>query len=303
MTIPVAERFVPLSPRIAARVEVPREEVLSPGFSDECLEALDRFGVLVFPRIDFDDAEQVTFSRNLGEIMSFAGTLPDGSPDPIFKISLDPGESPYGADVLDSTIGWHMDGLIEEELPPPRASILSAKRVAGEGGQTEFCNTYAAYRDLSAIDRQRLEPLRIQHSFDAMFQATHPDASPEELAAWRKKEASRERSGRRGAKQQPLVWEHRSGRKSLIVGMMSERVVGMPAAESRALIERLNAHTTRPENVYRHEWRVGDTVMWDNCGVMHRAIPYAADSGRLMHRTTLCGVEGIAGAQAQGSQS
>ncbi len=60
---------------------------------------------------------------------------------------------------------------------------------------------------------------------------------------------------------------------------------------------------TRPENVYRHEWSVGDLLLWDNCGVMHRALPYAADSGRLMHRTVLHGVERISGVDAGASSS
>jgi alpha-ketoglutarate-dependent taurine dioxygenase len=76
--------------------------------------------------------------------------------------------------------------------------------------------------------------------------------------------------------------------------MTVDHVVGMPAAESKTLVERLTAHTTRPENVYRHEWRVGDLLIWDNCGVMHRALPYDPQSGRMMHRTVLDGVEAIA---------
>jgi alpha-ketoglutarate-dependent taurine dioxygenase len=110
-------------------------------------------------------------------------------------------------------------------------------------------------------------------------------------------EAQRERSGRRGTKEHPLVWHHRSGRKSLVLGMSADHVVGMPEAESRALIEKLTAHATRPEIVYRHEWTVGDLLMWDNCGVMHRVIPYDPNSGRMMHRTTLYGVERIEGVE------
>jgi alpha-ketoglutarate-dependent taurine dioxygenase len=80
-----------------------------------------------------------------------------------------------------------------------------------------------------------------------------------------------------------------------VLGMSVDHVVGMPEAESRALIEKLTAHATRRENVYRHEWQAGDILIWDNCGVMHRATPYEADSGRLMHRTVLHGVEAIVG--------
>jgi alpha-ketoglutarate-dependent taurine dioxygenase len=79
--------------------------------------------------------------------------------------------------------------------------------------------------------------------------------------------------------------------------MSSDHVVSMPEAESRALIEKLTAHATRREIVYRHEWTIGDLLMWDNCGVMHRVIPYDADSGRMMHRTTLYGIEKIKGVE------
>jgi alpha-ketoglutarate-dependent taurine dioxygenase len=81
------------------------------------------------------------------------------------------------------------------------------------------------------------------------------------------------------------------------------RVTGLPEDESDALIERLNAHATRPELVYRHDWKVGDLVIWDNCGVMHRVVPYAVDSGRLMHRTTLSGFERIRGVEGRAERS
>jgi alpha-ketoglutarate-dependent taurine dioxygenase len=114
-------------------------------------------------------------------------------------------------------------------------------------------------------------------------------------------EKQRERSGRRGTKEHPLVWHHESGRKSLVLGMSSDHVVDVPEAESRALLEKLTAHATRPEIVYRHEWTVGDLLMWDNCGVMHRVIPYDPNSGRMMHRTTLYGVERIKGVEKAGA--
>jgi alpha-ketoglutarate-dependent taurine dioxygenase len=288
-------RFAALTPRIGARVEVARAEILSPSFARECHEALERYGVLLLPEVGFTDEEQVTFSQNLGDIMFFGGKRPDGSQDPIYKISLDPKVNPIGADYLENTTGWHIDGTIERDALPPRASILAALRVSATGGQTEFCNTYAAYEDLSQADQEQLESVRVVHSFEASFYARNPNPSSEQLEAWRKMEARRERIGHLGAKEQPLVWQHRSGRKSLVLGVTADHVVGRSARESRALLARLNEHATRPENVYRHEWKVGDVLMWDNCGVMHRAVPYGKDSGRLMHRTTLCGVEGIEG--------
>jgi alpha-ketoglutarate-dependent taurine dioxygenase len=286
----MADRFIPLTPRIGAKVAVPREELLDPAFADDCLAALERYGVLVFPGIGFDDDELVAFSENLGEVMPFGG-------DQVYKITLDPRENPVGADYLKNTTGWHIDGLFED-APPPRASILAARRLSASGGQTEFCNTYAAYDDLPEPERKRCESLRIEHTLEASNRAMSPDGSPEEQEAWRKAQAHRERTGRRGEKEHPLVWRHRSGRRSLVLGMTVDHVVDLPEAQSRELIARLDAHTTRRENVYRHEWQAGDVIMWDNCGVMHRVIPYGRDSGRLMHRTTLCGDEPIEGIEA-----
>jgi alpha-ketoglutarate-dependent taurine dioxygenase len=291
----MSNRFVPLTPRIGAKAVLQRDDVLDPAFRDECLAALERFGVLLFPQIGLSDEEQVAFSQHLGEVMPQGRMRPDGTQEVVFKITLDPRENP-SAEYLKATIDWHIDGLFEDG-PPPKATMLSARRLSATGGQTEFCNTYAAYDDLLEAERKDCESLRIVHSLAASNRATNPNPTPEEQARWREAEARRERSGRIGTKTHPLVWHHRSGRKSLVLGMSVDHVVDMPEAESRALIEKLTAHATRRENVYRHEWQIGDVLIWDNCGVMHRAIPYDPDSGRLMHRTVLHGVEAIVGVE------
>jgi alpha-ketoglutarate-dependent taurine dioxygenase len=288
----MTDRFVPLTPRIGAKVTLGREDVLNPVNADELNEALERYGVLVFPKIGFSDEEQVAFSNNLGEIVPIGTLRSDGTRDPVYKISVDPKENPSGAQYIKNTIGWHIDGLFEDG-PPPKATLLSGRRLSATGGQTEFCSTYAAYDDLPGAKRESYETLRIVHTLEASYRATHPNPTPEEQAAWRKVEAQRDRTGRRGEKEHPLVWHHRSGRMSLVLGMSVDHVVGLPEGESRALLRKLSEHATRPEIVYRHEWTVGDLLMWDNCGVMHRVIPYDPDSGRLMHRTTLYGVERI----------
>jgi alpha-ketoglutarate-dependent taurine dioxygenase len=288
-------RFLPLTPRIGAKAVMRRDEILAPGFRDECLDALERHGVLLFPQIGLSDEEQVAFSRNLGDVVPQGPKRADGTQEVVFKITLDPRVNP-SAEYLKATIDWHIDGLFEDG-PPPKATMLSARRLSASGGQTEFCNTYAAYDDLPAAERQRCESLSIVHSLEASNRATNPDPTPEELARWREAEAHRRRAGRIGVKEHPLVWRHRSGRKSLVLGMSVDHVAGMPESEGRALIESLTAHATRRENVYRHEWQIGDLLIWDNCGVMHRAIPYDPDSGRLMHRTVLHGVETITGVE------
>jgi alpha-ketoglutarate-dependent taurine dioxygenase len=289
----MADRFVPLTPRIGAKATAPREEILSPSFADECRAALERYGVLLFPGIGLDDEEQVAFSRNLGDVIPQGPLRPDGTREVVFKITLDPREN-RSAEYLKATTGWHIDGLFEDG-PPPKATMLSARRLSSEGGQTEFCSTYAAYDDLPDEEQRTCESLRIVHSLAASNRATNPDPTPEELALWRQAEAQRDRAGRIGLKVHPLVWRHETGRKSLVLGMTVDHVAGMPEDASRTLVAKLGAHATRREIVYRHEWRLGDLLMWDNCGVMHRVIPYAADSGRLMHRTVLHGAERIEG--------
>jgi alpha-ketoglutarate-dependent taurine dioxygenase len=289
----MSSRFVPLTPRVGARAVVRRDEVLDPGFADECRDALERYGVLLFPEVGFTDEEQVAFSRNLGDVVPQGPMRKDGTQEVVFKITLDPKENP-SAEYLKATIGWHIDGLFDD-IPPAKATMLSARRLSATGGQTEFCNTYAAYEDLPEAERRKYESVRIVHSLEASNRATHPDPTPEEQELWRQAEERRKRSGRIGEKEHPLVWRHQSGRKSLVLGMTVDHVKGVSESESRALIDKLTAHTTRRENVYRHEWQIGDLLIWDNCGVMHRAIPYDATSGRLMHRTVLHGVEMIEG--------
>jgi alpha-ketoglutarate-dependent taurine dioxygenase len=153
------------------------------------------------------------------------------------------------------------------------------------GGQTEFCNTYAAYDDLPDSERPYYESLRIGHSLEAANRLTTPNPSDEELAIWR---------ARGGVKEHPLVWRHRTGRKSLVLGATAGYIAGLSAQDSRSLLAKLEAHATRREIVYQHRWQVGDLVIWDNCGTMHRVVPYEPSSGRMMHRTTLHGVEAIA---------
>ncbi len=275
--------FRPLRPRIGAEALVTREEMLDPAFAESCLAALEKYGVLLFPKIGLTDEQQVEFSSHLGKVIPQGPMKADGTREVVFKITLDANEN-NAAEYLKSTVHWHIDGLFDE-TPPPKATLLSGRRLSPTGGQTEFCNVYSAYEDLSETDRRLCDPLRIMHSLEASNRVWNPDASEEERLRWR---------NHRKPKEHPLVWKHVSGRKSLVLGMTVDYVAGMPAAESQALLERLTAHTTRPENVYRHEWSVGDLLIWDNCGVMHRALPYDPKSGRMMHRTVLDGVEAIA---------
>ncbi|MFA5884809.1 MAG: TauD/TfdA family dioxygenase [Acidimicrobiia bacterium] len=241
-----------------------------------CLAALAANGALVLRDLHVDDATQVAFSKRLGEVETFGrGEYPE-----IFRITLDPAKNP-SADYLRGTFDWHIDGMTEDI--PIMATVLSARAVAESGGETEFASTYGAYDALPDEEKARFEALRVVHSFAAAQLLVNPDPAPEELARWR----------RRPPKEHPLVWRHRDGRRSLVLGATTESVVGMSPEEGRALLDDLLARSTAPERVYRHVWAVGDLVIWDNRGVLHRALPYARSSARDMHRTTITGDEPV----------
>ncbi|MCU1452026.1 MAG: putative taurine catabolism dioxygenase [Acidimicrobiales bacterium] len=240
------------------------------------LEALEAHGALVFRGLHADDAAQVAFSKRLGRVEVFG----KGEHPEIFRVTLDPTKN-RAAGYLKGTFDWHIDGMTEDV--PIMATLLSAHAVAASGGDTEFASTYAAYDDFSDEERARYESIRVVHSFEAAQLMGNKSPTPEELARWRS----------RPAKEHPLVWTHGSGRRSVVLGATASHVVGMDPAESRAFLDDLLARATRPERVYRHTWEVGDMVIWDNRGVLHRARPYDATSARDMHRTTLYGDEAV----------
>ena len=267
-----------LGATVGAQVtDVDRERLLQDDdLPAACLEALEASGVLVFRGLHLDDATQVAFSRKLGRVEVFGkGEFPE-----IFRVTLDPAKNPSAA-YLRGTFDWHIDGCTDDI--PIMATMLSAHAVAETGGETEFASTYAAYDDLTDEEKERFASVRVVHTIEASQRLVNDDPSPEELALWR----------RRPPKEHPLVWQHESGRKSLVLGATTDHVVGMDPDEGRALLDDLLARSTTPDRVYRHEWSVGDVVIWDNRGVLHRACPYDQTSPRDMHRTTFAGDEPI----------
>jgi alpha-ketoglutarate-dependent taurine dioxygenase len=275
MTVLTTEK---LGATVGAQVlGVDRDRLLDDdAFPEWCLRVLDENGALVFRDLHLDDETQVAFSRKLGRVeLVGRGDRPE-----IFRVTLDPAKNPV-AEYLRGTFDWHLDGATDDI--PIMATVLSAHAVAASGGETEFASTYAAYDALSAAEQQELLQVRVVHSLEAAQRLVNPDPSPEELATWRK----------RPAKVHPLVWQHRSGRRSLVLGATASHVEGMAFDDGRALLLELLDRSTAPELVYRHEWEVGDLVIWDNRGVLHRACRYDASSARDMHRTTIAGDEPI----------
>jgi alpha-ketoglutarate-dependent taurine dioxygenase len=245
------------------------------------LQALEDNGVLVFPVLKLDPHAQVAFCRRLGEVdHSSDGHHPVAG---IYPITLDKSKN-SSAGYLRATFDWHIDGCTPTgDDYPQMATVLTAVQVAERGGETEFASAYGAYDELSAGEKQRFASLRVVHSLEASQRRVNPDPSPEELARWRA----------RPTHEHPLVWTHRSGRRSLVLGASADYVVGMDLAEGRALLAELLERATGADKIYSHNWSVGDTVIWDNRGVLHRAAPYDPDSPREMLRTTVLGDEPI----------
>jgi alpha-ketoglutarate-dependent taurine dioxygenase len=243
-------------------------------------EALEAHGVLVFRDLHLEPEAQIEFCKKLGEIDYSAPNHPVPG---IYVVSLDESKNKSAA-YLHGTFHWHIDGCTPEgDECPQMATILTAVAVAEQGGETEFASTYAAYDDLTEDEKERLATLRVEHSLEASQRKINPEPTDAQLVLWRQRKTS----------QHPLVWTHRDGRRSLVLGASADHIVGIDLEGGRALLEDLLACATRPDRVYRHSWSVGDTVIWDNRGVLHRAVPYDAASPREMLRTTVLGDEPI----------
>ncbi len=245
------------------------------------LDALEENGVLVFPELGFDDAQQAAFCRRLGDTVKkdqkgWSKEFPD-----VFNIAMDQ-DRKAGA-YMKGTFAWHIDGMTSEV--PAKATVLTGRVLPAskEEGNTEFASTYAAYDRLSDEEKERFAGLKVVHSLEVSHRRDNPNPSEEDLARLRAEPP----------KVQPLVWMHRTGQRSLVIGTTAAYIEGMPEEEGAELLAELLERSTKPEYVYSHEWSVGDMVIWDNRGVLHRALPYDEDSGREMHRVTIVGDEPI----------
>jgi alpha-ketoglutarate-dependent taurine dioxygenase len=265
---------IPLTDLIGSEVRVDKQTLLTPEVAQGIRRLLIERGVLIFKSLHLSDVQQIALSRLMGTVREEG----DGG---IFKVTLDK-KANASADYLKGSFLWHLDGTHDDV--PIFASLLSARTLSKTGGQTEFANTHVAYDELPSETKRRIENLSAVHSVEVSMLRAGLEPTQDNLASWR----------HRPVKQHKLVWTHQSGRKSLVIGSHASHIVGMDQNEGQKLIQELISWTTQPRFCYRHEWSPGDLLIWDNTGVLHRAEPYAADSGRIMHRTTLLGEEAFA---------
>ena len=177
---------------------------------------------------------------------------------------------------------WHTDDSFMRA--PCSLTMLYGVVVPSRGGDTQFTNMYAAYEDLPAETRRRIDPLKVVHKYQSRRQLTYVSTRPAEEMA-KMPEATH-----------PLVRTHpETHRKSLYLNPnRMERIVGLEHEESDHLLDELIAHATQMKYQYRHVWRQDDIVIWDNRCTMHKAnADYPEGERRLMHRVIVAGTEPV----------
>jgi len=243
-------------------------------------------GVIVVRGRSLSPEAQIVFSAGFGPLMGRRPSMSDKALMPGHpEITILSNRKKNGENVglADAGRYWHSDLCFEEN--PNLGTILHAVEVPPEGGDTLFADLALAYETLPDDVKRQIEGRRAAHTFakhyrDVMAQGSmRVPLTEEQIAALK-------------TTWHPIVRTHpETGRKALYVNPGHTTCIeGMDEAESAALLESLYAHSVRPEHVYRHRWRVGDTVAWDNRRVMHNAQGYdMARYTRHMHRTCIHG--------------
>ncbi len=277
-----------IGPCFAAEVEgIDLTKPLSPTEVAAVHAGMDEHAVLVFHDQKIDDAQQLAFTRSLGEIEHAIGTglrAPDDYrlPTTFADVSnLDKNNQVLARDnrtrlfALGNRL-WHSDSSFK--VIPAKYSLLHARSIPSKGGNTEFADMRAAYDALDAETKAEIEDLICEHSqIYSRMQLGFTDFTEDERERFK-------------PVRQRLVRTHPStGRKSLYLASHAGGIVGRPRPEAMALLKDLIEHATQRQFVYAHRWRVGDLVMWDNRRTMHRARPFPPDEPRDVRRTTLVG--------------
>ena len=284
----MAVTFRQVGPCFAAEVE--GIDMRRPLTKDEVAAVhagMDRYAVLVFHDQKIDDAQQLAFTRSLGEIEHAIGTSLRAAnearlPTTFADVSnLDKDNKPFAREDRRRlfSIGnrlWHSDSSFK--VVPAKYSLLHARSVTSKGGNTEFADMRAAYDALEEETKAECEDLICEHS--QMYSRQLLGFS----------DFTEEERTRMAPVRQRLVRTHpATGRKSLYLSSHAGTIIGWPVPEARAFLRDLTEAATQREFVYVHKWRVGDLVIWDNRQTMHRARPFPVHEPRDMRRTTLVG--------------
>jgi len=254
---------------------------------------MDEYAVLVFRDQPFTDAEQLDFAQRLDGVLHTKLGISALQKNRFGNEALgDISNLDENGEIMKSDnrrrmygLGnrlWHTDASFQD--PAGRYSMLSAKVVPPVDADTEYADMRAAYDALPEEEKARLEGLRVHHSIAYSRQTLGFEFSESEQDALK------------GAIHPLVRTIPGSKRRSLYVASHASRIIDWPVPEGRLLLRELIEHATRPEFVYRHQWRVGDLVIWDNRATMHRARPFDdAKYRRELRRVTTLDVEQPAG--------
>lgn len=275
----------PITPEIGAFVRVAADDAIRADNPGRILAALDRHNVLVFPEVHMSDEVFLELTATLGEKHDNKVT-DDGSAASekgIFRIALDKDDRTQREFILGNDY-WHMDGM--SYAVPVKATLLKCESAPREGGDTGFANLHAAYEALAPEMKARLSGLKVGHCLSAALGKLYDAPTEADFARW---DAIFPRL------EHPLVWTQENGESALLIGSTASDIAGLDDAEGKALLAELLSWCTQDRFTYRHRWRPGDLVIFNNPGLLHRSYPYSDAAGRVMHRTTLKGREAITG--------
>jgi alpha-ketoglutarate-dependent 2,4-dichlorophenoxyacetate dioxygenase len=286
----MALTFRPLHPLFAAEVSpVDLKQVRDSSTLAEIRAGMDEHAVLVFRDQVWSDAEHLDFAQRLdGALHTKLGSSVLHKNRFGNEALGDISNVDENGEIMKSdnrkrmySLGnrlWHTDASFQD--PPGRYSMLSAKVVPPIAADTEYADMRAAYDALPEEEAARLEGLRVHHSIAHSRQTLGFEFSDSEQDALR------------GAIHPLVRTIPRSKRRSLYLASHASRIVDWPVPEGRLLLRDLIEHATRPRFVYRHHWRVGDLVIWDNRATMHRATPFDdARYRRELRRVTTLDIE------------
>jgi alpha-ketoglutarate-dependent 2,4-dichlorophenoxyacetate dioxygenase len=286
----MALTFRKLHPHFTAEVSpVDLRRVHDPETLAAIRGGMDEYAILVFRDQPFTDGEQLDFAQRLDGVLHTKLGISALQKNRLGNEALgDISNLDENGEIMKSDnrrrmygLGnrlWHTDASFQD--PAGRYSMLSAKVVPPVDADTEYADMRAAYDALPEEEKARLEGLRVHHSIAYSRQTLGFEFSESEQDALK------------GAIHPLVRTIPRSKRRSLYVASHASRIIDWPVPEGRLLLRDLIEHATRPEFVYRHQWRVGDLVIWDNRATMHRARAFDdAKHRRELRRVTTLDVE------------
>jgi taurine dioxygenase len=253
---------------------------LSPALRETILAAFRDHHILVFRDQDLSKDDQLAFTRQFGEIEDHVARHSAAARYGLVHMVTNVGDDGQPTTKLTQTGNYHWHTDKSYHAVPSLMTLLHAKELPPDGGDTQFANMAMAYEALPETMKRRIAGLRVVHSWAASRRrAGAPPPSDIEM---------RERP----PVDHPLVRTHpETGAKTLYIGNHASHILGMPEAEGEALLLELLEHATQPQFVYTHHWQDGDLVLWDNRCLLHRAIANyeMAKHRRVLHRTVVTG--------------